>query len=465
VTNRSCRRRPEAFRFPVAVVSIALVATLAISRDAFANGGDLPAEIALKGFAKIENGRIRLVIRTPLLLLASFSLPKRGPGYLDLARIDDALARAADATGRQIAFSEDDVQLVPTVRASRISLLSDRSFSSYAAALAHVEGPALPVETDLFWNQGFFDTELEYPVRSAGSAFSVRVNIAPELGRRVKLWLGFLPADGEIRIFELPGGSDWVPLEPRWHHVAWRFVKSGFVDTFAIERLVFLLCLIAPFRRFDSLLAVVMVMTGLQALTLTAFAEGAVVDARWLPPLFDTCVGVAVVLLAIGNLATPNLRRRWFIGAVIGALGGFGLGRMLAGMSQFAGTHTIVSAVSFNAGVALGEVVSLALMLVIVQKMMARMFGLPLTVVILSAVLGHLGWHWMIDGSHELERVGAGLSSSSLATVAAWLSPALLVGGLAWFLPRGFGGAPVLSLLHALFGRRSDENSDPARQA
>ena len=118
-----------------------------------------------------------------------------------------------------------------------------------------------------------------------------------------------------------------------------------------------------------------------------------------------------------------------------------------------------------NIGVALGEIVSLVLILIALHMMMARVFGLPLTVVVLSAVLGHLGWHWMIDGSHELEHVAAGLSPSSLAVVAAWLTPALVVGALAWFLPRGFGGAPVLSLLHALFGRRSDENSDPARQA
>jgi hypothetical protein len=173
--------------------------------------------------------------------------------------------------------------------------------------------------------------------------------------------------------------------------------------------------------------------------------------------LFDTCVGAAVVLLAIGNLASPSLRRRWFIGAVIGALGGFGLGRMLSGLWQFAGAHTIVSVVSFNVGIALGEVVSLALVLGVVHLLIARVLGLPLTVIVLSAVLGHLGWHWMIDASHELDHAAAGLSSSSLAVVAAWLLPAFLVGGMALFLPKGFGGAPVMTLLHALFGRRSDE--------
>jgi hypothetical protein len=227
--------------------SIVLVAGLALARDAFANGGDLPQEIALKGFAKVEDGRIRLVVRTPLLLLASFSLPKRGPGYLDLARIDDALTRAAEAAGRQIAFSEDNVQLVPTVRASRLSVLSDRSFSSYATARAHVEGPPLPVDTDLFWNQGFFDTELEYPVRSAGSALSVRV--APELGRRVLCLIS--PADGAIRSWRRRAAG-----LRRSNHAGRRGRRFG-------ERVHRYFCDRSPgyssvlaglFRRFDSLL-------------------------------------------------------------------------------------------------------------------------------------------------------------------------------------------------------------------
>jgi hypothetical protein len=37
-----------------------------------------------------------------LVLLSSFSLPKRGPGLLDLAHIDDKLNQAATAAGHQI---------------------------------------------------------------------------------------------------------------------------------------------------------------------------------------------------------------------------------------------------------------------------------------------------------------------------------------------------------------------------
>jgi hypothetical protein len=280
------------------------------------------------------------------------------------------------------------------------------------------------------------------------------MNVAPELGQRLKLRLEFLPVGGPARSYVLPGGSGWVALDPRWYEAAWLFMKAGFVDAFAIDRFVFLLCMVAPFRQFRGLLAVVMVMTGLQALTLTASGEGAAPGIRWLAALFDTGLAAAVVLLAIGNLAAPSLRLRWFIGALVGALGGFGLGRLLADAGQFAGTHTLVSVVSFNVGVALSEVVSLVLALAALRLLFASVLGPLLGVIVLSAVLGHVSWHWMMDGVHELghqlEHAAATGLPSAVFVVALWLLPALLVGAAAFFLPGRFGGPPVPSLLSRL---------------
>jgi HupE/UreJ protein len=433
--------------------TIAFLALLALPRWAVANGADLPPQIVLQGFVKPEAGRLHLLVRVPLVLLSSFSLPKRGLGYLDLARIDDRLKQAATATGHQIELFADGIALTPTAREARISLPSDHSFSSYSTALAHLQGPPLPIDTDLFWNQGFFDTQLEYPLQSPRPNLWIRVNVAPELGRRVKLRLEYLAVDGPPLTYELPGVSGWIALDPRWYEAAWLFVKGGFFDAFAFDRFVFLLCLVAPFRQFRSLLAVVMVLTGLQALTSTAIVEGTVVDSPLLAALFSTSLAAAIVLLAIGNLAAPSLRRRWFISAIVGAVGGFGLGHLLADALQFAGAHSLVSVVSFNVGVALGEVVSLALALAALRLLFARMLGPALGVVVLSAVLGHMGWHWMGDGGHELvHELGHVGLSSALVVVAPWLLPALLVGGIAYFLPRRFGGVPIPSLLPALLG-------------
>src|SRR5690242_11349691 len=231
------------------------MAALLAPRTAVANGSDLPPEIVLEGYIKPEDGRLRQLVRIPLVFLQPFNLPKRGPGYLDLANMDEVLRFAAATAGRQIELREDGVPLVPTVRQARVSLLSDRSFQSYDAALAHLRGPLLPVGTNLFWNQGFFDAELEYPIRSPDARFSIRTDVMPGLGLRVKLELQFLPPGKPPRHFLLSGGSDWVALDPRWYEAAWFFVRDGFGEAVSLQRFVFLLCLLAPFAQWRSLLA------------------------------------------------------------------------------------------------------------------------------------------------------------------------------------------------------------------
>jgi HupE / UreJ protein len=447
--------------------SIILLAALAFPRWAVANGGDLPPETVLQGFVKPDDGRVKLLVRVPLVLLSNFSLPKRGPGYLDLERVDAKLKQAAAAAGRLIELSADGALLAPTTREVRLSLLSDRSFASYSSALAHLHGPSLPVATDLFWNQGFFDVELEYLLQSPRPNIWIRVNVAPELGRRIKLQLEYLPVGESARTYEIPGASGWIPLHPHWYEAAWLFARVGFVDAFAIDRFVFLLCLVAPFRNFRSLLTVVIVLAALQALTLTAAAQGALadIDVGWLPALSDTALATGMMLLAIGNLAAPSLRRRWFIAALVGALGGFGLGRLLTDAWQFAGTHTLVAVLSFNVGVALGEIVCMALAFFALRLLFSRVLGPLLGVIVLSALVGHASWHWMIDGGRELARqlgnAGATGFWSAWLVVALWLAPALLAGAAAYFLPRRFDGAPAPTLLGALLGQSTGES--PAR--
>jgi hypothetical protein len=442
---------------------ITLLATFFLPRGAFANGADLPAQVPVQAFVKPENDRLHLLIRVPLVLLTSFALPKRGPGYIDLANVDEALQRAAASTGRQIDLEEDGVAVVPAILQGRISLLSDRSFQSYEAALAHLQGPPLPLDTDLFWNQGFFDAHLEYPIRSAHSRFSIDTNIAAELGQRLKLQLEFIRTDGPPLRYRLPGHSGRFALDPRWYEAAWLFVKVGFFNGFAFDLFVFLVCLVAPFRPFRSLLAVLLVLSGLQALTSTAIAEAIASDSPFLAAFVGTTVATATVLLAIGNLGAPSLRRRWFVGAVVGAASGFGLGHLLADALQFGGARTGVSVVAFDVGSVLAQVATLAVAVAGLRLIFARVLGPALGLLVLSAVLGHMGWHGMVDAGHELlHQVGHFGLLPALGVIGPWMLAAVLVGALAVFLPRGFGGAPAPTLLSALLGQGTSERSKQA---
>jgi hypothetical protein len=373
--------------------------------------------------------------------------------------MDAVLRQAAAAAGNQIELFVDGVPLVPTARQARVSLLSDRSFQSYDRALAHLQEPPLPADTDLFWNQGFFDLRFEYSPQTPRSGISIRVKVGPEVAQRIKLRLDYLPPGEPARSYEIPGDFGWAPLDPSWYEAAWLSVKGGFVAAFAVDRLLFLLCLVAPFRGFRGLLSVDAVFTGLQALTMTAGAQGALaeVDTGWLPALSATVLGASLVLLAIGNLAAPNLRRRWFIAAAVGAIGGFGVSRLLADVSQFAGAHALVATISFNVGVALGEVASLVVAYFALRVLFASVLGPLLGAIIVSVLLGHAGWHWMIDGGRELARQAvntppAGLWATLVAVVP-WLMPTLVAGAIACFLPRRFDGVPGPTLLRALHAR------------
>lgn len=444
-----------------ALAAIAAVTIAALSPAARANGSDLPPQVVLQGFVKPVDGRLQLLVRIPLVFIQPFAVPKRGPGYLDLTRIDNVLQQAATAASRQITLFEDGARLVPTVRQARISVLSDRSFRDHATALAHLEGPPLAPDTDLFWNQGFFDTEIDYPIRSPNDHFSVSVNVMPDLGSRVRLQLQFLPVGASPRNFELTGGSTSVALDPTWYEAAWLFMKQGFFGAFATDRIVFLLCLVAPFRRLKGLLAVIVVLAGLQAVTLTASAVGAVAENRWLPWFVDTGFAVAILLLAIGNLGMPDLRRRWFIGAMVGGLGGFGLGSALPELLQLGGSHAVVSIASFNIGVALAEIASLLIAVAALRALFALALGPSLGVIVLSALAAHVAWHGMVDAYRELvHQIGhtleAGLLSVTAWNAALWLAPAVVIGAAAWFLPRGFGGPAYPTLLVALQRRDGD---------
>jgi len=208
------------------------------------------------------------------------------------------------------------------------------------------------------------------------------------------------------------------------------------------------------------MLGLVLVAAVLQAVTLTAAARGALGDNHWILPLFETGLAAAVVLLAIGNLGAPSLRRRWFFAVLIGGLGGFVLGHIFEGLAQFAGGHTIVSIGSFSAGAVAGEIVSLLLVLLAMRVLLDRMLSTLVAVIVVSAILGHMSWHAAIDGVHELaHQLGhaneAGVLPAQLRSAGLWLLPAFVVGLAGFFLPRDFGGTPVPTLLSSLRGRET----------
>lgn len=400
---------------------------------------EIPNEIVLHAFVKPEGNRLRLLVRTPLVLLQDLDVPRRGPGYLDLALVEEQFQTAAAAMARNIVLHENGVALTPRLAAARISEPSDKSFESYAKALAAVTGPKLPESANVSWNQAYFDACLEYPIGAERSDFSLDLRLDM---RRLKLFVRYLPPDGSVRAFELHGGAGHVKLDPRWYQAAGTFVASGFRHILGgSDHLLFLLCLVLPFRRIGwTLVAVITSFTVAHSITLIAAARGMVPAGAWFPPLVEVLIAASILYMALENIVRPNLRWRWLVTGVFGLVHGFGFSFLLQQQLQFAGEHLLVSLLAFNVGIELGQLVfiGVATPLLVLATEKLRLDA-RLTGIVISAFAAHAAWHWMTERWEALARQP--WPEIDFAALTLWIVLTTALALLAWAL---LGRMPVL---------------------
>jgi hypothetical protein len=402
-----------------------------------AAGHDVPSDVRVLAFLKPEGERLQLVARVPLAAMRDVAYPVRGSGYLDLAGVEAPLREAValwllDA----LELYEGGARLErPRVVAVRISLPSDRSFERYDKAVAHVTGPPLPVDTLLFWNQGMLDVWLEYRIRSQASGLSIRPGLE-RLGVRVLTVLRFLPPGGAERAFELAGDPGRVELDPRWHQAALRFVRLGFLHILdGIDHLLFLLCLVIPFRRLGALVLVVTAFTAAHSVTLIASALGAAPDALWFPPLIEVLIALSIVYMALENIVAPRLRRRWLLSFGFGLVHGFGFSFALHATLQFAGSHLLGSLLAFNVGVELGQLLVLLALLPLLELLFRFVVAERVGTILLSAFVAHTGWHWMLERWERLRQFPLewpAPSAGEMALAGRGLILAVALAGLVW---------------------------------
>jgi len=139
---------------------------LAIAAPACAH--DIPADVKINAFFKPDGNKLELLVRLPLASLIDTDFPLRGNGSLDIERADEPVRAGIKVwLTDNIDVYEDGVQLAkPRIVAALVSLPSDKSFTSFEEARAHVLGPALSSDLDLYWSQVFLDVLLEYPIQS-----------------------------------------------------------------------------------------------------------------------------------------------------------------------------------------------------------------------------------------------------------------------------------------------------------
>jgi hypothetical protein len=421
------------------IAVIALVGGLVLAFPTPQSAHDIPGDVTIQAFVKPEGQHLRLLVRVPLEALSDMSFATSGPGYLDFAaarRRDQFTEAAMIWMGQEVQIFENGTRLTePTIGAIKISLPSNRAFENYQAALEHVQGPLLPASTRLVWQQAVLDVLFDYRIQSDRSEFSIRPSLE-RLGLRVVTVLRFLPPDGAERAFELHGDPGLVRLDPRWHQAALRFVVMGFEHILdGTDHLLFLACLVIPFRRIRALAVIVTAFTIAHSFTLIASAYNLAPDALWFPPLVETLIATSIVYMALENIVGTKIRRRWAITFIFGLVHGFGFSFALRETLQFAGAHLLTSLLAFNVGVELGQLLVLLLLVPALHVLFRYVVAERMGTILLSVLIAHTSWHWMTERWGVLSQFPiswAAFSRAMFTGAMGWLILLMLLAGIAW---------------------------------
>lgn len=381
-----------------------LVLGLVLTVPSGTRAHDIPADVLVQVLVKPTGQTLRLLVRVPLFAMQDVRFPQIGPGYLNIAEADSELADAAHLwIANEFELYEDGVPLTgQQLVAVRASIPSDQAFATYDRAVAHVTGPPLSDDTEIFWQQAMLDAMFEYPIRSDQSDFSIDPTLA-RLGLRTVTVLRFVLPGDTVRAFEYRGNPGLVRLDPRWHQAAMRFVTLGFEHILdGIDHLLFLACLVIPFRRFRPLVAIVTSFTVAHSVTLIASAFNFAPDALWFPPLVETMIAMSIVYMALENILGVRLKRRWLITFGFGLVHGFGFSFALRETLQFAGDHLLTSLLSFNVGVELGQLLVIAVLVPMLSVLFRFAVAERAGTILVSALVAHTAWHWMSERGSQL---------------------------------------------------------------
>jgi hypothetical protein len=189
------------------------------------------------------------------------------------------------------------------------------------------------------------------------------------------------------------------------------------------------------FRTVRGLIPVITAFTVAHSITLIGSAYHLAPEGTWFPPFVETVIAASIVYMALENILGTSLGHRWMITGIFGLVHGFGFSYALQNQLQFAGSHLLVSLFSFNVGIEVGQLLVLALVVPLLA-MFRRAVQERIGVVTLSAIVAHVGWHWMTDRWNVLQQTEwPRLDPAGLMVLSRWVAGLLLT----------FGAARVLS--------------------
>jgi hypothetical protein len=404
---------------------------------------EVPNEVTVFGFVRPEGQTLRLLIRAPLKSMRDVDVPVQPNGYLDFTKMEPAERHAAQIWIRDFVKVYENGTELPLVQivATRTSLPSDRSFDSYDTALANIQtGPRLDNTAEIYWDNGMLDVIFETPITSDQSDFAIQPGLT-RLGLQVNIVLRFQQPGKPERAFDVHAETGIVHLDPRWHQAFYLFAREGFFHILdGIDHLLFLLCLVIPYRKLKPLAIVITSFTVAHSVTLIASAFGMAPQSLWFPPLIETLIAISIVYMAFENIVGAQLQRRWIVTFAFGLIHGFGFSFLLRERLQFAGDHLVASLLAFNVGVELGQLVVLLIAIPALTLLFRFVVAERIGTILLSALVAHTAWHWATErGSAWYAYPFPELTMSGLAVALRLLMVIVAAGGVVWLVSLWIG--------------------------
>jgi hypothetical protein len=220
---------------------------------------------------------------------------------------------------------------------------------------------------------------------------------------QVNIALKFQQPGKAERVFDVHADTGIVHLDPSWYQAFYLFAREGFFHILdGTDHLLFLLCLVIPYRRLRPLVIVITSFTVAHSVTLIASAFGMAPDSLWFPPLIETLIALSIVYMAFENIVGARLQRRWIVTFGFGLVHGFGFSFLLRERLQFAGDHLVASLLAFNVGVELGQLTVLLVAIPALTLLFRYGIAERMGTILLSALVAHTAWHWATDRGSQL---------------------------------------------------------------
>ena len=398
------------------VAAVFMLLTVACSS---AHAHDLPMNSIMNAFLKVESQRVDLVVRVPLDLLRGVPFPVKDSLY-DIAASGPASQLALLFLEDGFVLLENGVRVAPSSSNGRLAPASNRSFDSFDSAVRFAD-TSPDASTPIVYDKGSFDVHFTYAIGSPQSVFKIQTQVAADLGSGAMMTVRYLAPDDSSRALIIRSGDDPAALNPAWYHAAGGFTLLGIEHILTgIDHLLFLFCLVIPFRRWRGLVSVITAFTLAHSITLFASAFHLSPQGAWFPPLVEMCIAASIVYTALENVAGADLRRRWLVAGSFGLVHGFGFSNALGQSLQFAGSHLLLSLFAFNVGIEIGQLAVLMLMLPALA-LLRRVVRERIATIVLSSVVAVVGGYWVLERWQALREVEwPHLDANALVRIAVW---------------------------------------------